>query len=326
MITQARLRELAQKVMDGKLLGLGEGIELASIELDSALLFELFALAGAIRIAYHGNKADLCAIVSAKTGACTQDCAYCAQSSRSRAAITTHPLMDEAEVLRRAEAARTSGARRFSIVISGARPDAGELKRICALIGAIARMGLWTCASLGMLGLEELSALRAAGLQRYHHNLEASREFFPRICSSHAYEDKLRTIEDVRRAGLSLCSGGIVGMGETWADRVSLALEARTAGAASVPVNFLHPIAGTPLGKLIPLGPLEALKVISVFRFLLPQTEVRLAGGRLTSLGEFNSMVFMAGADGLITGDCLTTAGRDPQDDIKLARAYYMEH
>ena len=321
----ARLRELADRASRGEHLSREEGHYLASVEMGPAL-FEMLALAGAIREARRGRRADLCAIVSAKTGACPEDCAYCAQSSRSLAKIATHALMDEAEVLRRAEDARASGARRFSIVISGARPTQDEFRRILRMIGAIRDMGLSACASLGMLSVDDLMALKDAGLHRYHHNLEASPTFFPAICSTHTYEDKLRTIDAVRQAGLSLCSGGIVGMGESWADRVELALEARRLGADSVPVNFLHPIEGTPLGERTPLEPFEALKVVALFRFLIPDAEVRLAGGRLQSLGEFNSMVFLAGADGLITGDCLTTAGRDPDDDIKLARAYGLDY
>ncbi len=319
-----RIRELARRASKGEHLGRDEGRFLASVEMPA--LFEMLALGGAIREARRGRKADLCAIVSAKTGACPEDCAYCAQSSASKTAIITHPLMDEATVLRKAEEARASGARRFSIVISGARPSADEFQRILKMISAIRAIGLSPCASLGMLPVEELVALRDAGLHRYHHNIETSPEYFPRICSTHSYEDKLRTIDAVHQAGLSLCSGGIVGMGESWADRIEMALEARRLKADSVPINFLHPIEGTPLGERKPLAPFEALKVVSLFRFLIPDSEVRLAGGRLQSLWEFNSMVFLAGADGLITGDYLTTTGRNPDDDIKLARAYGLEY
>lgn len=324
MTETERIRKLAARACAGEPLGRSEGLALAGVA-DGAGLYELLALAGGIREAHRGKKADLCAIVSAKTGACSEDCSYCAQSSRSRAAIRVHPLMDEELVLKKAREAMASGAKRFSIVTSGHGPAPDELMRIAGMIRAIALMGISPCASLGMISADALNKLRDAGLHRYHHNLETSRAYFPRICSTHSYDDKLRTIEAVHRAGLSLCSGGIVGMGESWADRIDLAMEARRAGADSIPINFLQPIPGTPLADSPIIGPMEALKVIAIFRFLLPDKEVRLAGGRRQSLGALSSMVFLAGADGLITGDCLTTQGCSPRDDIELARTYGME-
>lgn len=323
MVETERIRDLASMACAGKHLDRAQGLEIVAVP-DGSALYELLALAGKIRETHRGRRADLCAIVSAKTGACPEDCAYCAQSSRSSATILTHPLMDGELIMRKATEAKAGGARRFSIVTSGHGPTPDELIRIRGMISAIRDLGLSPCASLGMISADALRSLRDAGLNRYHHNLETSRAYFPRICSTHSYDDKLRTIEAVHEAGLSLCSGGIVGMGESWADRIALAIEARGAGVDSVPINFLQPIAGTPLGEHAIMRPMEALKVIALFRFLLPQAEVRLAGGRIQCLGEFNSMVFLAGADGLITGDCLTTAGRRPDDDIDLAKAYGM--
>jgi biotin synthase len=186
-------------------------------------------------------------------------------------------------------------------------------------------LGLKPCATLGLLGVDDLRMLKGAGLHRYHHNLETSERFFPEICTSHSYADKLKTIEAARAAGLSICSGGIFGLGEEWEDRVDMALALRGLGVDSVPVNFLVPVKGTRLEAAEPLPPLEALKVIALYRLMLPEKEIRVCGGRLQTLGEFNSMVFMAGADGLLTGDCLTTRGRRPEDDLALARAYGLE-
>lgn len=316
----ASLQSLTKRVLRGLPLSGDEALYLSSIK--GPGVFELFSAANALREAFRGDRVDLCSIVSARTGACPEDCAYCAQSRVSRAEVKAHRLVHKDHVLQRARAAKEAGAKRFCIVTSGRRVSGPELKEIASMVSAVRDEGLSPCATLGLLGWEELQMLREAGLHRYHHNLETSRGFFPRICSTHTYEDKVRTIEAAKRAGLSLCSGGIFGMGEDWADRVEMAFALRELGADSVPINFLVPVKGTPLGDREPLAPLEALKIISLYRFILPDREIRVCGGRLQCLGEFNSFVFMAGADGLLTGDCLTTQGRDPAEDLRLIRGY----
>lgn len=301
--------------------GIDAGEAIALTKLQDAPLIMLFAAASIVREHFRGKVADLCAIVSAKTGACPEDCAYCAQSSRSKAAITASPLMPVEQVLDRAQRARSQGASRFCIVTSGKHPSPDELKRIAQMIEGVRALGLLPCATLGLLEADDLRALKDAGLHRFHHNLETSRAYFPQICSSHTYDDKLRTIAAAKEAGLSLCCGGIFGLGESWQDRIDMAMEIRALGADSVPMNFLVPVKGTPLGERTALAPMEALKVIAIYRMLLPEREVRVCGGRLQTLGELNSMVFAAGADGLLTGDCLTVAGRSASDDMALARA-----
>lgn len=284
----------------------------------------LFAAADAVRRRFRGDRADLCSIISAKTGACPEDCRYCAQSSSSGTEIVTHPLKPSWEVSERARAALGQGARRFCIVTSGRRSTASELESIGRMVGSVKAEGLKPCATLGMLNTDELRALLDAGLHRYHHNLETSRRFFPEICSTHTYDQKLETIAAAKKAGLSICSGGIFGLGETWEDRVDMALDLRMLGVDSVPINFLVPIKGTPLGDTEPLSPFEALRIVSIYRMMLPDKEIRVCGGRVQTLGEFNAMVFMAGADGLLTGDCLTVSGRRPEDDMRMVRAYGM--
>jgi biotin synthase len=311
------INALTEKVMDGGALSREEAMAVAL----HGGVFELFACASRIREKYRGKRVDLCSIASAKTGACPEDCSYCAQSSKSRTGINAHPLLKRDEIVQRALAAKKSGAKRFCIVTSGKKATPPELETIADMIKSVRDTGLLPCATLGLLDAEELMALREAGLHRYHHNLETSRRFFPEICRSHGYEDKIRTINAVKEAGLSLCSGGIFGLGEDWDDRVDMALELRGRGADSVPINFLVPVKGTPMEGAEPLPPLEALRIISLYRFLLPDKEIRACGGRVQTLGEFNSFVFMAGADGLLTGDCLTTLGRNPEDDLRL-----MEH
>jgi len=314
------LKSLTDKVIAGARLSAGEAIGLASVE--GPMVFELFFHANGIRQAFRGDRVDLCSIMNAKSGACPEDCSYCAQSSRAKAGLKPYPLMGKEVVLQRANEALEEGARRFCIVTSGLRPPAKELKTIASMITGIRKLGLLPCATLGLLGKDELRALKDAGLERYHHNLETSRRFFPEICSSHSYDDKLRTIEAVRASGLSLCSGGIFGMGEDWQDRIDMALALRELGADSIPVNFLIPVKGTRLEGLEPMSPLEALKIVSLYRFLLPDKEIRLCGGRAQTLGEMNALVFIAGADGLLIGNYLTKTGRRPEDDLRLIRQF----
>ncbi|MCC6345894.1 MAG: biotin synthase BioB [Nitrospirales bacterium] len=285
-------------------------------------LFELFAGAGRIREAFRGDSVDLCAIINAKSGACPEDCSYCAQSSRNRTGVAVYPLLSREAVLEKAVEAREAGVRRFCIVTSGRKADGKELKKIALMVQEVRKTGLLPCATLGLLEKEELSFLREYGLERYHHNLETSERLFPEICRTHTYYDKLRTIEAARSAGLSVCSGGIFGLGETWEDRVDMALALRELDVDSIPVNFLIPVQGTALGSRQLLPPLEALALVSLYRCLLPAKEIRVCGGRVQVLGELNALVFMAGADSLLTGNYLTTTGRTYSDDLKLIREY----
>jgi biotin synthase len=295
---------------------------LSIADLSGADIFHLFASANRIREHFRDNTIGLCSIINAKSGACPEDCSFCAQSSKNKAGAKVYPLIKKEIVIEKAKAAARSGIRRFSVVTSGRKVSGGELSEIAGLISAIREAGLLPCASLGLLNEEELSILKDAGLDRYHHNLETSESFFPRICSTHTFADKIETVRAVRAAGLSLCSGGIFGMGETWQDRIDMAFALKELDADSVPINFLIPIEGTAMGHREYLHPFEALKIISLFRFILPGKEIRVCGGRTQVLGEFHSMVFLAGADGMITGDYLTTMGRDPEDDIRLIETY----
>ncbi|MBF0558666.1 MAG: biotin synthase BioB [Nitrospirae bacterium] len=276
--------------------------------------------AGAIRQRLRGDCIDLCAIVNAKSGACSEDCSYCAQSSRSSAGTAVYPLLDKDNVLAKALEARNAGVTRFCIVTSGRKVSKNELQKIGAMIQEVAGIGLLPCATLGLLDKEELSYLRECGLVRYHHNLETSERYFQSICSTHTYGDKLKTIEAAQSAGLSVCSGGIFGIGESPQDRVDMAFALKELDVDSVPINFLIPVKGTPIDKLSFLGPFEALRIVSLYRFILPEKQIRVCGGRLQALGEFNSLVFEAGADAILTGNYLTTAGRTFEDDLELIR------
>jgi len=314
------IKHLEERVINGEHLSREEAFYIA--EVSGPELFHLFASANKIRTHFRGNTVGLCSIVNAKSGACPEDCSFCAQSSKSKSGIEVYPLLSKELILQKATEAKKSGSERFSIVTSGNRTSEIDLLMIADMISAIRETGLIPCASLGMLRKSELSILKSAGLDRYHHNLETSEGFFPLVCSTHSYADKLNTIDAVKSAGFSLCSGGIFGMGETWQDRIEMAFLLKELDVNSVPVNFLIPLKGTALEHRNFLHPFEALKIISIFRFILPQTEIRICGGRMQVLGEFNSMVFLAGADSLMIGNYLTTAGRNYEDDFRLIEAY----
>lgn len=287
----------------------------------TAPLHRLFFVASELRARYRGSYIDLCSIVNAKSGRCAEDCKYCAQSVHYKTGVESYGLLDVERILERASEAKAQGARRFCIVTSGKKPSEKELRRIALAIEGVRDLGLLPCSTLGLLERDELALLKEAGLYRYHHNLETARSFFSEVCSTHSYEDKLRTIQSVKDVGLSLCSGGIFGLGESWSQRLEMALELKRISPDSVPVNFLIPIKGTPLGERPRLDPVEALRIISLLRIVLPDKEIRVCGGRLQVLGEFNSMVFLAGADGLLTGNYLTQKGRNAADDLQMIRS-----
>lgn len=314
------IKNIEEKVLKGEHISREDALYIAKVS--GTDLFELFASANKIRTHFRGNTVGLCSIVNAKSGACSEDCSFCAQSSKSKARIEVYPLLSKEIILQKAREAKKSGTERFSIVTSGRKISEIDLLLIADMISEIRQIGLIPCASLGMLREKELSILKSAGLDRYHHNIETSEGFFPQVCSTHRYADKLKTINTVKSIGLSLCSGGIFGLGETWQDRIDMAFLLRELDVDSVPINFLIPIKGTALGHRQFLHPFEALKIISLFRYILPKKEIRICGGRMQILGEFNSMVFIAGADSLLIGNYLTTSGRSYEDDFKIIETY----
>ncbi len=317
------LKSIEEKVLDGSKISREEALFIAS--LSSQDIFDLFPSANRIREHFRGNTVDLCAIINAKSGACPEDCSYCAQSAKSSAEINTFRLVEKETIVKKAQEAKEGGARRYCIVTSGKKASAADLKKIAGMVSAVRKLGLLPCATLGLLSAADLLLLKDAGLERYHNNLETSERFFSEICTTHTYRDKIETIREVISAGLSLCSGGIFGLGETWEDRVDMAFALRDIGPDSVPINFLTPVKGTRLGEQKPLHPFDALKIISLYRFILPDKEIRVCGGRIQTLGEFNSLIFPAGADGLLTGNYLTTLGRNFEDDLKLINQYCLK-
>jgi len=317
---QEGIRHLEEKILKGGPISKQEALSIT--EISGPDIFSLLASANRIRQHFRKNTIGLCSIVNAKSGACPEDCSFCAQSSRSKAEIEIYPLLSKEMIIQKAIEAKNSGIKRFSIVTSGRKVSEKSLMEIADMVSEIRDLGLIPCASLGLLNAEDLLILKAAGLDRYHHNLETSEGFFPRICTTHTFTDKIRTIESARSAGLSLCSGGIFGMGETWQDRIDMAFSLKDLDVDSIPINFLIPIKGTAFAHKSYLHPFEALQIVSLYRFILPQKEIRICGGRIQILGEFNSLVFAAGADGMISGNYLTTQGRSPEDDLRLIGAY----
>ncbi len=317
------LTEFEHRITAGKNINRQNARRIA--ELPLSVLPELFASANRLRMRRSDDTVELCAIVNAKSGLCPEHCAYCAQSARSKTGVKVYPLISRMEAREKALRAKEVGVLRFSIVTSGRKPLKKDLKKTALMISDIRALGLHPCASLGLLDRDELGFLLAAGLERYHCNIETSERFFPSLCTAHTFADKVKTIEAAQSLGMSVCSGGIFGMGETWDDRIDMALTLRKLDVDSAPLNFLNPIPGTPLGNRQPMHPFDALKVISLFRILLPDNAIRICGGRTSTLGEFAAMIFMAGADALMTGDYLTTQGRTYADDLHLLKVHELQ-
>ncbi|MCS7215043.1 MAG: biotin synthase BioB [Thermodesulfovibrio sp.] len=292
--------------------------------LNSLDFYNLLFMANSKREKFKGNKIELCAIVNAKSGLCSEDCAFCAQSSRYKANISIYPLIDKYEILKKAIEAKQYKVKRFSIVISGKKPSNREIKEIAKSIELLRKNQINPCASLGLLDYDEVCYLKEHGLERLHCNIETSENFFSKICTTHKFSDKIHTLESAKKAGLSICSGGVFGIGESWLDRVNMAYFLMNLDVDSVPINFLTPIKSTPLMHQKPLSPLEALKIIAVFRLILPMKDIRVCGGR-PLLGDFKSWIFLAGANALMTGNYLTTQGINYLDDLKFIQSHGLE-
>lgn len=298
------IEELKCRLLSGGSITREEALKLIDEPLE-----ELCKAAGELRASLCGSGFDLCSIVNAKSGRCSEDCAFCSQSSRYTTGSACYPLMDPDEMVACGAHDASEGVLRFSMVMSGRRATDAEVDQVCCATRRLRdETDLSVCVSLGLLDRQAFEHLAEAGLTRVHNNLETSRRYFPFVCRTHRYDDKLASIRAAREAGLDVCSGGIFGMGETWEDRIDMALELRELGVTSVPLNFLNPIAGTPFGEREPLSSDETRRIVAIYRFLLPQATLRLAGGR-GLLDDKGRSCFAGGANGAITGDMLTTDG-----------------
>jgi len=263
----------------------------------------------------------LCSIINAKSGFCSEDCAFCAQSSHHRTEIKTYPLLDKEKIVKAAIELEREGATRYSMVTSGYMLEDEELEVICSSAGAIAEeTNLTVCASLGMLTEAIARRLAEGGIAVYHHNLETARSFFDNVCTTHNYEEDIITAKIAKAAGMKVCSGGILGLGETWEQRVELAFTLKELDVDGIPINFLNPIPGTRMEARSLLKPLEALKCIAIFRFVHPDKNILICGGREITLKDYQSWSMLAGANGLMIGNYLTTEGRSVKMDMDMIR------
>lgn len=274
-----------------------------------------------IRQTFRGMAIDPCTVMNAKSGGCSEDCHFCSQSSHHQTISPEYPLTPPETIRKTAALAKENGARRFCVATSGrGLSDPGEVRGIAQSIETVRNdVGIWSCATLGILSREVLSTLHDAGLNRLHHNLETSRDYFPNIVTTHRYDERIATIRKAKEEGVSVCSGGIFGMGESDADRVQLLETLRELDVDSVPINFLVPIPGTPLhDQGAGIGAAEALRSIAVSRFMLPTKEIRICGGRVSALGSRHPEIFHHGASGVMIGNYLTRMGRPPDEDIRM--------
>ena len=303
-----------------------------SISSDKALQLEsftheeldyLFIGTDRIRDKFKGEDVKICSIVNAKSGRCVEDCSFCAQSSSFKTDAPETELMSVEEMVAAAKEAEAFGANEFSIVASGTKmDDRKELDKVIAAVRRIkAETKLETCCSLGLMELDDLKELKAAGLDRCHHNLETAASFFNKIVTTHTYEDEVKAVQNAKEAGLQVCVGGIFGMGETFAQRVELAFSIRDLGTQSLPINFLKPIDGTGLDHLETIEYYDALKTIALLRLVLPKIDLFVCGGREEVMTDKQEQLFSAGANGILGGNYLTTKGQDPKRDIEMIQS-----
>ena len=317
---QARIAELGRRVLAGGAVRRAEALWLFNLE-TRADFWELLSWANRLREHFKGNKVHLCSIVNVKAGGCPEDCRFCAQSAFAQAESPRYALVGREAVLAAAEEAKANGVSALGLVAAwGGLGEGPVLDALCRRLEELKRSGkARPDASLGMIKSRKVAErLRQAGLECYNHNLETSRRFFPQVCTSHSYEERLQTIGYLRQVGVKICSGGILGLGETAEDRCDLAFALKELGVDIVPLNFLNPIPGTALAGRPLLPPREALKAIACFRFILPRQEITVAGGRAVTLRDLQGLVFVAGASALLVGNYLTTLNRPVAQDLQM--------
>ena len=307
------LHTLEQKVLQGEAITREEALWLYHQPLE-----ELCAAADRLRQQFRGNTFDLCTIINAKSGLCPEDCRFCAQSAHNHTGAEVYPLLSQETIVQEALKNQAQGVLRFSIVTSGKRLSQEEVEVLCRVIQRIRQVcSISLCGSFGLLNETQYAMLKKAGISRIHNNLETSRRNFPNICTTHTFDDKVAAIRAAQAAGLTVCSGGIMGLGETEEDRIDMALTLRELGIKSVPLNLLNPIPGTPMEGNKRLSSDDMRRIAAVYRFLLPDASIRLAGGR-GLLPDKGAGCFRSGANAAISGDMLTTAGITVETDLAL--------
>jgi biotin synthase len=317
-----RIAELGERVLEGGQLTKAEAMELFALE-SSADILDLLSWANRIREKFKGNKVHLCSIVNAKAGACSENCSFCAQSSFYQTGSPRYGFIDPEPVVEAADEAQKNNVTAVGLVAAWKGLNEGPLlDEVCDRIKELKASGKTRPdASLGIIKSQKVAdRLKDAGLECYGHNLESSRRFFPQTCTTHTYDDRLETIGYLKKAGIKICSGGIIGMGETRADRCDLAFSLKEIAANVVPINILNPIPGTPFENQPRLPVMEILKTIACFRFILPRQEIMIAGGRTMNLRDAQSMIFMAGASALMVGNYLTTLNQPVEKDLQMIK------
>jgi biotin synthase len=311
---------IADRIISGGELTGEEAVSLSSVA--GTDRFELFLAASRVKEHFIGNKISLCSIINAKSGRCSENCAFCAQSAHHSTDVQVYPLLEEETLVAGAHTAEKNGSICYGIITSGTTIKQGEeLDRICRALRRIrSETGIAPSCSLGLLDDETALVLKEAGSETYHHNLETSRSFFPNICTTHDYEEDVATVRATKKSGMTVCSGGIFGLGESPAQRVEMAMTLKELDVDSVPLNFLNPIAGTKLAGANNITPQECLVTISIYRLILPGKTITVCGGREKNLRDLQSWMFFAGANGTMIGNYLTTAGRNVDDDWQMLR------
>jgi biotin synthase len=290
----------------------------AIARLPVAHTFSLLPGANMLREHYFGKTVHLCTICNGKSGRCSEDCKFCAQSSHYNTDASVYPLMGKEKLVEAGKQVAQTSADRFSIVTTGRHLGDREVKKVADALKEVKNFGINTCASLGILEADAFVTLKAAGIDRYHHNLETAQSFFSNACTTHQYQDRVDTIKRAKAHGFSVCAGGIFGVGETNDQVLELALALKALNVDAVPLNFLVPIPGTPLGSESQLSPLDCLKIIALFRYVIPDKEIIICGGREANLKALHPFVFYAGASGIMTGNYLTATGRSVESDLEL--------
>ncbi|MEN6385961.1 MAG: biotin synthase BioB [Phycisphaerales bacterium] len=314
-----RITKIANEIINGKLIGRSD-IEFL-FSLDDPRLEDLMYWANRIREKFFGKRITVCSIVPGRLGGCSEDCKFCAQSSHYKTAIGAAKYLSDNEILEAARIAKINGVKNFGIVYSGKSITENELARIEKLIPKIKNeIGIDVCGGFGIINYEQAKRLADAGMSRYNHNLETSERHFKNIVTKHDYQSRIDTVQAAKKAGLGMCTGGIFGIGEGDSDRIDMALQIRELGVDTVNMNFLSPIEGTPLGNMQVMKPREILRLIALYRFILPRAEIKAAGGRVMNMRDVQSWIFYAGATSIISGNYLTTAGRAVADDVQMVR------
>lgn len=311
--------DIAKKVISGESLDQETCLALAGVQEDS--VFFMMAGANLIRDHFFGNTVHLCTICNGKSGRCSEDCRFCSQSGFAGTDIDVYPLLGKKELRKGAIEASGTGINRYSIVTSGKRLPEDEVKKVADAIASLEKdSNLSYCVSLGILGPEDFKILKDAGVSRYHHNLETAESHFENICTTHTFQQRVDTIKAASAAGMEICAGGLFGMGETDLQVLELARALSKLSVDAVPVNFLTAIKGTRMADVDELTPLRCLKIIALFRYILPSQDILICGGRMNNLKTLHPMIFHAGASGIMTGRYLTTSGNQLEDDLEMIR------